>query len=88
MSPRGRVMGTMTKATLLRISLVALLAGSVLTACGKRGQLDAPPDAAPAPKAAPAEGAAPAAGGQQGVKPKRTPITPPKRDLFIDRLLD
>lgn len=75
----------MTKATLLRISLVALLAGSVLAACGKRGQLDAPPDAAPAPKA---EAAAPGAGGQQGVKPKRTPITPPKRDLFIDRLLD
>jgi predicted small lipoprotein YifL len=72
----------MTKSTLLRVSIVALLAGSVLAACGKRGDLDPPPSATPAPKA---EGAAP---GQPGTKPKRAPITVPKRDLFIDRLLD
>lgn len=75
----------MTKATLLRVSIVALLAGSVLTACGKRGQLDAPPGSGSAPKA---DDANPQAGAQQGLKPKRTPIVPPKRDLIIDRLLD
>jgi predicted small lipoprotein YifL len=73
----------MTKATLFRISVVVLLAGSVLTACGKRGQLDAPPGSAPAPKAETSQESS-----SQGLRPKRTPIVPPKRDLIIDRLLD
>jgi predicted small lipoprotein YifL len=74
----------MTKATLFRISVVALLAGTMLSACGKRGALDAPPGLEPAPQPT----AAPGAPGAAASRPKRTPITPPKRDLFIDRLLD
>lgn len=66
----------------LRIAAVCLIAGFGLAACGKRGQLDPPPDA---PKAAPATGAE--ATNKVGGR-KKTPITAPKRDLPIDWILD
>lgn len=68
----------------VRLMLLTLALAGGLAACGKRGQLEAPPGSSVAPKAE-------AAGGtdaKSGIKPKRTPIVPPKRDLFIDRLLD
>ncbi|KAF0227090.1 MAG: hypothetical protein FD175_2852 [Beijerinckiaceae bacterium] len=83
---------------IVRLSLVLFLMAGGLSACGKRGQLDPPPSqkqavedaeaAAPAPKAAGAK-ATEASGGQTklGAR-KRIPITPPKRELLIDRLLD
>lgn len=80
----------------LRLSLVLMLMAGGLAACGKRGQLEPPPS----PKQAAEDGSAPSAktgdskageanAGQTklGGK-KRIPITPPKRELFIDRILD
>ncbi len=84
----------------LRLTLTLLLIAGSLAACGKRGQLE-PPSAqkqasetgSPAPSAASTKAGDDKAGedgaGQNklGGK-KRVPITPPKRELFIDRLLD
>lgn len=61
----------------LRLSLVALLAAGLLTACGKRGALDPSPGATEQKEDKSSSGLN-----------KRTPITAPKRDLLIDRLLD
>lgn len=78
---------------LLPLSLVLVL-GLGLSACGKRGPLEPPPGSQPAKvKAAEPDKADPAANGAQpshnklGGK-KRVPITPPKRDLFIDGILE
>jgi len=68
----------------MKILVVALAAGMLLTACGRRGPLEPPPG--PAPTAA--EGTNPDATARDGLRNKRTPILPPKRDLVIDRLLD
>lgn len=68
----------------MKFLVVALAAGTLLAACGKRGQLEPPPGSA----AAPAESAGSETNARDGLRPKRTPILPPKRDLFIDRLLD
>jgi predicted small lipoprotein YifL len=70
--------------SLIRLSLVVGLAFG-LAACGKRGQLDAPPSQTQAQQN---EGAIGADGQARTQRSKRTPITPPKRDLFIDGLLD
>ena len=68
----------------MKILMLALAAGTLLAACGKRGPLEPPPGAAASPAAETnADGTA-----RDGLRPKRTPILPPKRDLFIDRLLD
>jgi predicted small lipoprotein YifL len=71
---------------LIRLSLIALLAAGGLAACGKRGQLDPPPAAEPQQKAEPQSGAGEGSTSRTGRK--RIPITAPKRELFIDGLLD
>lgn len=68
----------------MKILVVALAAGTLLTACGRRGPLEPPPGTAPTA----AEGTDPDGTARDGLRNKRTPILPPKRDLFIDRLLD
>ena len=70
--------------SLLRFTFLALMASSLLTACGKRGHLDPPPGAEK-------QNAAPMSEDDQkneAGKPKRTPIVAPKRDLLIDRILE
>jgi predicted small lipoprotein YifL len=62
----------------LRLVLFLSVIAVGLSACGKRGQLDAPP-------------AQTAASGESVNKlggRKKTPITAPKRDLPIDWILD
>lgn len=84
----------------LRLSLILMLMAGGLAACGKRGQLEPPPSqkqaseesdsAAPAAKAKAGDSKAGETNAGQtklGGK-KRIPITPPKRELFIDRILD
>lgn len=68
-----------------RLVLIALLAASLLVGCGKRGQLDPPPVAEPPPKS---QADQTATGREALTRPKRVPITAPKRDLPIDFLLD
>jgi predicted small lipoprotein YifL len=77
---------------LVRLALVSTLLAGGLAACGKRGQLEPPPGTESArPKQ---EQPASATGGDR--RPgetriggsKRVPITPPQRELLIDRLLD
>jgi predicted small lipoprotein YifL len=70
---------------LIRLSLVLGLALG-LAACGKRGQLDAPPSQSQASQAQ--QGVIGADGQVRTQRPKRTPIVAPKRELFIDALLD
>lgn len=67
--------------SLVRLTFVALLAAGLLTACGKRGHLDPPPGMEKA-KAEDGEQK------KEGAKPKRVPIVAPKRDLFIDGILE
>ncbi len=67
----------------MKILVVALAAGTLLSACGKRGPLEPPPGTTAAPAETNADGTA-----RGELRPKRTPILPPKRDLAIDRLLD
>jgi predicted small lipoprotein YifL len=78
--------------SLLRLTFVSFLAIGTLTACGKRGHLEPPPGSQQA-----ASGEQKAAGAAQPGQntgqtrlggSKRTPITPPKRDLIIDGILD
>jgi len=60
--------------------LLVLVCAFALSACGKRGPLDAPPGLEkPKTEAGEEKG---------GIKPKRTPITAPKRDLLIDSILE
>jgi predicted small lipoprotein YifL len=73
-----------TKVTLRMAAALGLLA-LVLTGCGKRGQLDPPPDAEPPAKS---QAEQTATGREALTRPKRVPITAPKRDLPIDFLLD
>lgn len=69
-----------------RLTLALLLIAGGLTACGKRGQLEPPS----AQKQAQEEGAPgdSKAGETRAGGRKRIPITPPKRDLFIDGILE
>lgn len=77
---------------LARLLIVSTLLAGGLAACGKRGPLEPPPGS----EAARPKQEQTAAGAEDGRAPgetrlggtKRTPITPPKRDLFIDRILD
>ncbi|MCA0406929.1 MAG: lipoprotein [Proteobacteria bacterium] len=85
------------------LSLVLVL-GLGLSACGKRGPLEPPPAAHPSSAAerAEAKAAAKAKEEQEGTTAsgttdpartklggkKRVPITAPKRDLFIDGILE
>jgi predicted small lipoprotein YifL len=78
---------------IIPLSLVLVL-GLGLSACGKRGPLEPPAGSQPAKvNAAEADKTGAAAGSTQpgqtklGGK-KRVPITPPKRDLFIDGILE
>ncbi|CAN1550276.1 hypothetical protein MCEMSEM23_02147 [Rhabdaerophilaceae bacterium] len=74
----------MTCSLLTRIAILALLAGGLLTACGKRGQLEPPPGStSAAPEQAQGSGSS-----AEGLKGRRTPITAPKRALPIDFILD
>ncbi len=70
----------------LRLSLVVLLMAGGLAACGKRGQLDPPP----AQKQAAEPGVATPAASEtsRAGRTRRVPLTAPKRDLLIDRILD
>ncbi|MCA3594206.1 MAG: lipoprotein [Methylobacterium sp.] len=77
-------LSTMIVSSRMKILVVALAAGTLLTACGRRGPLEPPPGTA----SAPAESTNPDGTARDGLRNKRTPILPPKRDLFIDRLLD
>ncbi|MCA0401891.1 MAG: hypothetical protein LCH38_13865 [Proteobacteria bacterium] len=70
---------------LLRIAFVTFLATGALTACGKRGHLE-PPPAQKADSGEANAGDRPAQTKLGGAK--RTPITPPKRDLIIDGILE
>lgn len=88
---------------IIPLSLVLVL-GLGLSACGKRGPLEPPPATQPATAAerAEAKAAAKAREEQDGATAsgasdpartklggkKRVPITPPKRDLFIDGILE
>lgn len=67
----------MNSSSRIKIVLVALLAGGLLTACGKRGALEPPP------------GSQQAQGAEQGQggKKKEAPAAP-KRSLPIDFILD
>ena len=78
---------------------LALFLSLGLAACGKRGPLEPPPGSAPvsaAEKADAKKAEKAEAKAGEGTQPatiklgakKRVPITPPKRDLLIDRLLD
>lgn len=80
------------------LSLV-LLVSLGLSACGKRGQLEPPPGQTEAARTAKAEAKVKAKEAGTPIdtstsdttklgSKKRVPITPPKRDLFIDGLLD
>lgn len=76
-----------------RFLLVSTLLVTGLTACGKRGPLEPPPGSE---AARPKQEQTAATGAADERRPgetrlggsKRTPITPPKRELLIDRLLD
>jgi predicted small lipoprotein YifL len=66
----------------MKVLVVALLAGGLLTACGKRGNLEAPPTAEQIEKARNPDGTYRRPEGARG------PIQPPKRSLPIDFILD
>lgn len=69
---------------LFRFMLVGIICAGLLGGCGRRGQLEPPPGAPKASPEAAGEGSAP----RSSVAPKRVPITPPKRDLVIDAILE
>jgi predicted small lipoprotein YifL len=71
----------------LRLSLVLMLMAGGLAACGKRGQLEPPPSQKQGSEEATKTGDNKAGETKLGGK-KRIPITPPKRELLIDRILD
>ena len=76
----------------VRLAFVMILLAGGLAACGKRGPLEPPPGSEAArpnqeQAGAATTGARPAGETRIGGN-KRVPITPPKRDLLIDRLLD
>ncbi len=76
-----------------RLLVVSTLLVTGLAACGKRGPLEPPPGSEAArPKQEQTAGTGAAdqrpAGETRLGGSKRTPITPPKRELLIDRLLD
>jgi predicted small lipoprotein YifL len=66
----------------IKILMIALLASSVLAACGKRGNLDAPPTAEQIERARNPDGTYRRPEGTRG------PIQGPKRSLPIDFILD
>lgn len=72
----------MTGSSQIKFLMVALLAGGLLTACGKRGPLEAPPTAEQIERARNPDGTSRRPEGTRG------PIQPPKRDLPIDFILD
>lgn len=80
----------------LRLSLVLMLMAGGLAACGKRGQLEPPPSqkqaaedgSAASVKTGDSKAGETNAGQTKLGGKKRIPITPPKRELFIDRILD
>jgi predicted small lipoprotein YifL len=73
------------RSSLFRAVIVAMLAGGLASACGKRGQLEPPPGAAQANTPA---NSAETTSGREGLGNRRQPITPPKRSLPIDFILD
>lgn len=73
---------------LLRLTFVSLLAVGLLTACGKRGHLDPPPSSQQAASGGQNVDGTAQPGQARFGGSKRTPITPPKRDLIIDGILD
>lgn len=75
-----------TRRTVLRLAAVGLVLG--LAACGKRGPLEPPPGSADAAKSQKAQdGQQQGIPGIKGAKKRPPPITPPKRDFFLDFLL-
>lgn len=81
----------------LRLSLVLMLMAGGLAACGKRGQLEPPPSQKQTAEEAAKTGDSKTGDSKAGETnagqtklggKKRIPITPPKRELFIDRILD
>jgi predicted small lipoprotein YifL len=80
-------LSTMMVSSRMKFLVLAMAAGLLLSACGKRGPLEAPPATGASQSQPQAQGET--AGTARGeLRPKRTPILPPKRDLLIDRLLD
>ncbi|MCZ8260188.1 MAG: hypothetical protein O9333_08660 [Beijerinckiaceae bacterium] len=77
---------------LVRLVLVSTLLAGGLAACGKRGPLEPPPGteaARPKQDQAGQTTTGDRAPGETRIGgTKRVPITPPKRELLIDRLLD
>lgn len=72
----------------LRFSLVLVVAAGALAACGKRGQLDPPPSQTREADAKSGAATSDQPGQTRIGARKRVPITPPKRDLLIDGILD
>jgi predicted small lipoprotein YifL len=79
-----------------RLALAAVLAAALgLAACGRKGPLDLPPEAAlgqqsPAPPVVPGPGEAPVVSQQSGFDAQGNPIAPPgpRRGFILDPLLD
>jgi predicted small lipoprotein YifL len=72
----------MTGSSQIKFLVVAMLACGLLTACGKRGPLEAPPTQEQIDRARNPDGTSRRPEGTRG------PIQPPKRSLPIDFLLD
>lgn len=71
---------------ILRPLFVVLLIAGGLAACGKRGHLDPPPSETRTSRDGQAGEAATTRNSAGRIK--RVPITAPKRELLIDRILD
>lgn len=78
---------SLTRRRMLRLGATLAL-GVALAACGKRGPLEPPPGSSDALKAQ-----KPQDDGQQGIpgikggKKRPPPVSPPKKDFFLDFLL-
>ncbi|MCA0422294.1 MAG: lipoprotein [Proteobacteria bacterium] len=74
-----------TRRAALRLAAVGLVLG--LAACGKRGPLEPPPGSADAAKSQKSQDDQQGIPGLKGAKKRPPPVTPPKRDFFLDFLL-
>ena len=76
----------------LRILILALIAATALTGCGRRGSLEAPGEpetvAAPAPLEPPGSTPAAATASPGATEPPETaPVGAPERHFFLDPLI-
>jgi predicted small lipoprotein YifL len=69
------------------LAAVAALVALPLTACGRYGPLEPPPDASAQAKPAPTAAAPSGSSMAALTKPAIPPITPPNQPFFLDPLL-